>query len=437
MSDLFSVIAHEDAQDQAKPRQAMALSVQRVEDRFGAFVRQGSVDDQAARFSLVEDDLKAVVASACEQVGYADSESVYKVIANNFVTGDAIPQLRTASVRHEARKPKMCPYHSEVTDISLAAGDAQAGYNAMSSHAWSGKHCQGEEYEGAKCNFKPAMVTQAFWDNKAEQAEQRRNERAEAEQVQESIVPVNGLPEVETPEVADDVSHDEPSAIGDGIEETPQVVEEIPMSMAAKTADYYGLGDHPEQATVAPPCPHCHGLRMPDGSICPVCKGTGYDPRYEAQDARVHGEGMAPEFNEMPGRGRGVDLAGVTPNNALYSRTADTETVNPAMKIDKRKWTPKTVDKDQPLKADDPKGRYPTKRKDVIEPINQTPDTPGNKGELKEIGEATTEHQDVTEKGGIDRDTSQGGSFGGGDRSAVGGLLSREAIQASLSKFKR
>lgn len=352
MSDLFSVIAHEDAQDQAKPRQAMALSVQRVEDRFGAFVRQGSVDDQAARFSLVEDDLKAVVASACEQVGHADSESVYKAIANNFVTGDAIPQLRTASVRHEARKPKMCPYHSEVTDISLAAGDAQAGYNAMSSHAWSGKHCQGEEYEGAKCNFKPAMVTQAFWDNKAEQAEQRRNERAEqAEQVQESIVPVNELPEVETPEVADDVSHDEPSAIGDGIEETPQVVEEIPMSMAAKTAD--------------------------------------------------------------------------------------AATVNPAMKIDRRKWTPKTVDKDQPLKADDPKGRYPTKRKDVIEPINQTPDTPDNKGELKEIGEATTEHQDVTEKGGIDRDTSQGGSFGGGDRSAVGGLLSPEAIQASLSKFKR
>src|SRR5438270_9095076 len=102
----------------------MALSVQRVSDRFGSFVRQGSVDDQAARWSLVEDDVRAVVHAAVEQVdptlATVVADDIYKAIANNFVTGDATPQLRTASVRHEARKPKMCPYHSEVTDISLA-----------------------------------------------------------------------------------------------------------------------------------------------------------------------------------------------------------------------------------------------------------------------------------------------------------------------------
>lgn len=354
MTSLFSVIAHEDAQDQAKPRQAMALATERVEDRFGGFVRKGSVDDQAARFSLVEDDIKAVVSDACWQVGTTNEvhASIYKAIADNFVTGDATPQLRTASVRHEARKPKMCPYHSEVTDISLAAGDAQAGYNAMASHAWSGKHCQGEEYEGANCKFKPAMVTQTFWDEKAEKAQQRRDERAE--QVQEA--PVLELQTVDFEDEAtqedfvdglaetDSLDSPEPSAIGEG-------VEEIPMSMAAKTAD--------------------------------------------------------------------------------------AATVNPAMKMDKRKWTPKTVNKDQPLKADDPKGLHPTKRKDVVEPITQSPDSPDNKGELKEIGEATTEHQDVTEKGGIDRDTSQGGTFGGGERSAVSSLLPTDSVRQALSKFKR
>src|SRR3954468_4901966 len=179
MTSLFSVIAHEDSNDQGKLRQAMALAHERVEDRFGTFVRQGSVDDQAARYSLVEDDIKAVVSDTCWQVGTTNEvyASVYKAIANNFVTGDATPQLRTASVRHEARKPKMCPYHSEVTDISLAAGDPQAGFNAMAQHAWTAQHCQGEGYKGDTCKFKPAMTTQSYWDEKAERAQQRRDER--------------------------------------------------------------------------------------------------------------------------------------------------------------------------------------------------------------------------------------------------------------------
>jgi hypothetical protein len=336
----------------------MALATQRVEDRFGTFVRQGSVDDQAARFSLVEDDVNEAVIAACIQVGYKDATGIYNAIANNFVTSDATPRLRTAGVRHEARKPKMCPYHSEVTDISLAAGDPQAGYNSMSSHAWSDKHCQGGDYEGGKCNFKPAMVTQTFWDEKAEKAEQRREERQQQEEAQpvEQLAPVTELHEVETPEAdfvdgvaeydsldsPETVEHNEPSAVGEG----------IPMSMAAKTA------------------------------------------------------------------------------------TETTGLKGPEPKMDKRKWTPKTVPHDQPLKADDPNGRNPTKRKDVVEPITQTPDTPDNKGELKEIGEQVTEHQDVTQKGGPAK-TDQGGTFGGGERSAVSSLLSQDAVRQALAKIKR
>lgn len=360
MTDLFSVIAHQDAQDQAKPRQAMALARERVEDRFGTFIRKGSVDDQAARFSLVAGDITDTVVQACEQVGYHDARGVYEAIAHNFVTSAAEPMLRTAGVRHEARKPKMCPYHSEVTDISLAAGDAQAGYNAMSSHAWSGKHCQGEEYKGNKCNFKPAMVTQTFWDDKAERAQQRRDERAELAEQSPIEAPVNELPaadfvdglaEEDSVDAGNiEVEHSEPSAIGEGVEETST---EIPMAMAAKVA---------------------------------------------------------------------------SPTTGLKG---------PEPKMDKGKWTPKSVPHDQPLKADDPNGRYPTKRKDVVEPITQSPDEPDNKGELKEIGEGTTEHQDVTEKGGIDRDTSQGGTFGGGERSAVSSLLPTDSVRQALSKFKR
>jgi hypothetical protein len=352
--DLFQVIAHEDANDQGKLRQAMALSTQRVEDRFGTFVRQGSVDDQAARYSLVEEDIKAVVSDACFQVGTTNEvfASVLAAITNNFVTGDAAPQLRTASVRHEARKPKMCPYHSEVTDISLASGNPQDGFNAMAQHAWSAKHCQGSEYEGDRCKFKPAMTTQTFWDDKAEKAEQRRQERAEqAEAIQQDSVIELQTVDFEDPATQEDfvdglaetdsLDSPEPSAIGEG-------VEEVPMSMAAKTAD--------------------------------------------------------------------------------------TATVNPGGKIDKRLWTPKTVPALEGV--DDPKGRNPTKRKDVVEPITQKVDEPDNKGGLTEIGEQVTEHQDVTEKGGV-TPGDQGGSFGGGDRSAVSSLLPAESVREALAKFKR
>jgi hypothetical protein len=63
----------------------MALAHQRVEDRFGAFVRKGSIEDQGARYSLVEEDIRAVVAAACEQVGFAD------------VDGILLPSARTSS----------------------------------------------------------------------------------------------------------------------------------------------------------------------------------------------------------------------------------------------------------------------------------------------------------------------------------------------------
>lgn len=354
MTSLFSVIAHEDANDQAKPRQAMALAHQRVEDRFGPFVRQGSVDDQAARFSLVEDDVRAVVAAACAQVGWTGDDEIYKTIANNFVTGDAIPQLRTASVRHEARKPKMCPYHSEVTDISLAAGDPQAGFNAMAQHAWSVNHCQGTDYKGDRCKFKPAMTTQAYWDEKAEKAEQRRLERQEQAEAEQFVTPevkeiepadepepeafVDGLAETDT---TDSPEPSEPSAVGEG-------VEEVPMSMAAKTA------------------------------------------------------------------------------------------AEPSPKMDKRKWTPKTVPHE--LSVDDSDGPHPTKRKDAVEPIEiQNNDGLYHTESLKEVGEAVTERQDVDKAWGGPNYSEQGGTHIDPDLplTAVTKLLDQNTVKEALAKFKR
>jgi hypothetical protein len=416
MTSLFQVIAHEDNNDQTKFRQAMALATERVNDRFGSFVRQGSVDDQAARWSLIEEDVKAVVVAACKQVGhgfYGDSveqkvaAGIYDAIANNFVTADAASQLRTASVRHEARKPKMCPYHSEVTDISLAQGEPQAGFNAMAQHAWGEKHCQGEGYKGDKCKFKPAMTTQSYWDERSEKLEEKRQERAEREE-QEALQAeqVNELPEVEIPEepitesVPSDVLHDGFEG-GEPVAEAPQ---EIPMSMAARTATkehLKGVDSDKRQRQYE----HIKEQCLADGGSEDHCKELA--ARTVNKQRAEHGETKSHVASPTTGLGEAVP------------------------KMDKRKWTPKTVPHDQPLNADEKSGPNPTRRKDVIEPI-----LPKNGDDLDEIGEGVTERQDVTQKSEFSRG-DQGGSQGTAGGSAVSGLLDTNSVRQALAKFKR
>jgi hypothetical protein len=410
MTDLFSFIAHEDAQDQTKTRQAMALAKERVEDRFGAFVRKGSVDDQAARFDLVAEDVKAVVAATCEQVGVPLHYQFYKAIADNFVTADAAPQLRTASVRHEARKPKMCPYHSEVTDISLAQGEPQAGFNAMAQHAWGARHCQGEEYKGDRCKFKPEMTTQSYWDGRAEKLEQKRQERAEREEQQrvEQEQQVTELPQLETPtedvpenaevpsaaEQGDIVEHNEPSAIGEGVEEA------VPMAMAASIAKVAQTGPGQFEVTLS------------SGQTFPVQAKDEWEARQRAIQQNVAQGGQT----------------------SWATKVAD---AGPVPKMDKSKWKPTR----EPLDVDDEDGPHPTKHKDVTEPIKQEQGERTNPSKLTEIGEQVTERQDVAEDTGVST-SGQGGTFGGGERSAVSskqfeGMLSPEAVRTALSKFKR
>lgn len=59
----------------------------------------------------------------------------------------------------------------------------------------------------------------------------------------------------------------------------------------------------------------------------------------------------------------------------------------PVPKMDKRLWTPKNV---KPIKADDPKGKNPSKMVDPSVPVIKR-----NADELEDIGEATTERYDL------------------------------------------
>jgi hypothetical protein len=130
----------------------------------------------------------------------------------------------------------------------------------------------------------------------------------------------------------------------------------------------------------------------------------------------------------------GTNVKGEAPAKESKVATPTTDLGGPSPKIDKRKWTPKTAP--LPDVAEEDGGRWPTRKKDVTHPIKQDQGTRFEPSELSEIGDQVTERQDVTQKGGPAK-TDQGGTFSGGERSAVSSLLPEDAVREALSKFKR
>lgn len=218
MTSVFDVLANEDHEGKVSRRQALSLAHKRVSEKFDGFLRVAS-NDKAARLDLIQDDFAAVIKTACDEVGYDDSDSIHSTLWAERTA--SAPVSKEAST-HEARRPKFCPYHSEVVDASLAAGDPGAGYAAMAQHAWGDKHCQSDDWDAGRCSFKPQMTTQTYWDDKKVDAEKRREERAEqAQQVEETQneLPVGdeGFAEVEDTQVEEPVAVSEPVAESDNV----------------------------------------------------------------------------------------------------------------------------------------------------------------------------------------------------------------------------
>lgn len=350
---VFEVLAADQSQQVVAGRKAVALATQRVNDRFSRFLLAAeSRDDLHARLSLVIDDLKDVVAQTCDEVGHGDAKPLVAAITNSYTRHprlDALDErdfgpvtaengVKVAAMQFESRRPKMCPYHKEVVDISLSSGEAKAGYEAMASHAWGPNHCDGE-YEGG-CNFRREMVTQSWWDDREkalqerrEQREQERAEQAESDQVQPTELeqaeePVSDdLSDSEAPTTETEVSlGDDPGSAAEGLTEAPEGVDgveaEVPMAMAASF--------------------HRHA---------------------EALKTR--------DVQQRPG---------------------------PSPKIDKRKWTIENLQ--QRVKTEDEGSPHPTKEKDVVVPIRAENGGRHDPSKLEEIGGPTTEKQDVSKDSG-------------------------------------
>lgn len=322
-----------------------------------------------------------------------------------------------ASVR-TARRPKMCPYHREVTDISLASGDPTAGFNAMSQHAWGEQHCQGA-FEG-NCNFKPAMVTQKYWDDKAEQAAERRERREQerAEQIQQE----QQITEVEVPDSPEGLEDspapveegslnaelaEAPSAVGEGLE-TSEPVSDMgslePMAASNKTAltakDFVLIADAIATSHI-------------EDKVGAAQHFAGYlantNPNFDSERfiAAATGEPTTGRDNY-----RGPDPV-VPYNTASYNKegealkTIDVEQpVGPSPKIDKSKIP---ADGLPDIKTEEEGSPHPTKTIDPLVPVHPQND----EADFLEGTKAVTEKQDVEQSSSFDGNKADSGSWKG------------------------
>lgn len=411
MSGFFEHLAANDDSRRVAGRKALALARARADRQYGDFVHSAkTVYEKEQRLALVAGDLATTVRQACADCNYDAYENVLETV-----------QEHLGMVVEAVRKPKMCPYHNEVTDISLAQGEPQAGFSAMAQHAWGANHCQGE-WDG-RCNFKAEMTTQSYWDQKAEKAQQRRQERElalqqEMTQMPEPVAEENFDVETDVSSTPD-VGTDETSAVGFGAE---PAVAEPQMAMAA---------GYRKAATV--PQGNLHGgvvnaLRM-IGSKKPGGTINGIDlaqigqehygqgpfevqhphPKFENIIAQIVQSGSPQPLYDALGQGQ--KAAGFREAEALKTvdLTEGSDTAFP--KMDKRKWTPENVK----LRVDtEMEGSpHPTVEIDIAEPANYSGE------DFLKGTKAVSETQDVTKGSDFSSDKAHGSWPSSGGKSAV------------------
>jgi protein-arginine kinase activator protein McsA len=140
-----------------------------------------------------------------EKVSHA--QSVRDALNAGFIGHDVTP--RTAR-----RWPKMCPSHKSLVQYALELKDPVAAKSLA-----EGQSCGDEGYSD-KCNFKPAMVTERYWDEHDARIEERRERKLQEESqrnelTQQYVDESRTVPESEMPEgesiVVDLSEFDEPA----------------------------------------------------------------------------------------------------------------------------------------------------------------------------------------------------------------------------------
>lgn len=343
---LFENIDLIDDAPRVAARKALALSQRRCELSFGSFLKSAkSFQDVEARLAYLDEDLKRVVIATCREVGCPREEDVYETILSSMNRfADICEDCDGEGCKHchdtgktsarLARRPKMCPFHREVTDISLASGNPEAGFNAMSTQAFGDSSCRGG-FAG-NCNWKPEMVTQSYWDGKNKEVTEQRE-----------------LRDLESQSVSvDDFNQDDSwddSSMGEEGHDIDGELAEAPSAIAS-----------PEMAIA-----HISAGHKP-GCECGFCKNKGKlpgkdktepDPTQTDEDSEEKEE--ADDFEPNNNKNGSVHYAEALETIKLVERSG------PSPKMDKKKWTPENLHFLDDVNSKD--GPHPSETQDITQ----------------------------------------------------------------------
>lgn len=423
MTSFIDVIAAENDSNILAERQATIVANIRVQEQFSSFVQKtASTQGFETAIAFIDSEITEVVRGAAAEFGVEDStERIASIVKAKLAPEPSNVRIASSNIEpRESRRPKMCPFHKEVVDISLAQGDPQAGFNAMSQHWGGARHCDGEGYAGDKCNFKPAMTTQSYWDDKAEKAEERKRLREESQldAVNEPVIeenddsaqitePFDDSAQVSDLQVVDGLSGDESSLdspVEDSMSEpmlvaasdkqsSPVMRSEHPEEPSAlDEGDYSDNNEHDHNTLTPEEIQEARGWlsdlswsdRIPQDFHVPATH-PDYIPDHQIQNAvDQHYDGGLPAFIQATGLRQAPQPQGDVALNT-FSNVKEADSPSPTM--DKRLWTPKTV---QVIETDNEDGRNPTEKQDIVDRSKPT-----NESKLENIGEATTERQDL------------------------------------------
>lgn len=160
---------------------------------------------------------------------------------NSAMHGAASPggQGMHAVSNKVARRPKLCPYHSDLIDYSLQFGDPKEALGIIAPQQYGSQWCKSGEFR-ATCNFKPTMVKQEYWDQRENELQQRRFEREQETLLQQQEAPIS-----QDEEIAEFSDMDSGSEGYTPAEVTDISAVGAPMEMAARTAAWTDANGNP------------------------------------------------------------------------------------------------------------------------------------------------------------------------------------------------
>lgn len=384
-ASVFDALEVDTTNRRTASRQALALAHKRVESHLGNFFRGAQSEEEfMARLSLVSDDFETYVHTASQEVGHDHPEHIAEALKDMYLQAAVPPQFVDPETENNEDADTEDDEASEKSASFLAgswtvvAGEATEHYEELRrKYEESGHSADHARDEAGR------QVKKEHEDQKREEDGTFSSVEADKKHwIQDAVKKPGqlhkdlGVPEGEKipEEKLEEAEHSDSKKV----RERAQFAENVkkgnnPAEQPEERTREQGGEDH----KVA--CPECGGRgKTANNENCPKCHGAG--------KVRNFGDSM-------------VDNVGADVKSSSWTIIAEEGNDGlggPEPKMNKDKWT-----RDNPGQPDDKSKYHPTEEKDPTDPIVMTNrDQDGH--DLSEIGEKTTEREELPSAEGLD-----------------------------------